>query len=294
MPSLKSLRDRINSVKATRKITAAMKTVAASKMRRAQAQAAAARPYAERMEQIMRSVASRIEGLEEMENLPLLLKGREENKTHLLILLTSDRGLCGQFNSQLVREKRRLKARLTAAGQQVKILCIGRKGADMVRRTSPREIVGVMTDVGRPRLTFNDAMLIADRVQAMFEAGEFDVCTLVYNKFKNAMTQVPITQQIIPVSIPQPTADAATSLTEYEPNAEVILNDLLPRNLRVQIYRALLESNAGEQSARMVAMDNATRNAGDMINNLTLTYNRSRQDFITKELIEIISGAEAV
>jgi F-type H+-transporting ATPase subunit gamma len=295
MPSLKSFRVRIASVKSTQKITSAMKMVAAAKFRRAQEQALAARPYAERMARMLGSLARAVSG-----EGPRLLSGTGGDKVHLVVVATSDRGLCGAFNSSIVRGARQFIGRLLADGKQVKILCVGRKGRDQLRRDYGKLIIETMEDVGRKRLTFADAQRVTERILARFEAGEFDVCTLFYNRFKSAMSQIVTRQQLIPFqleegSAPAPTAaEEAGAVYEFEPDEEEILADLLPRNLAVQVFRALLENNAGFQGAQMTAMDNATRNAGDMIKKLTLQYNRTRQASITKELIEIISGAEAV
>jgi F-type H+-transporting ATPase subunit gamma len=294
MPSLKDLKVRINSVKNTQKITSAMKMVAAAKLRRAQEQAEAARPYAERMERVLGSLAASVAG---KDNAPALLAGTGKSQTHLLVVMTSDRGLCGGFNSSIVRQARRMARDLKNEGKTVKILTVGRKGRDQMRREFAADIVGSIEDVGKPKLTYEAAEKIADRIRHMFEAGEFDVCTLVYNKFKSAMTQIVTAQQLIPFApggAANENADAQMALYEYEPDEGAILAELLPRNLGMQVYRALMENAASEQGARMSAMDNATRNAGDMINRLTITYNRSRQAYITKELIEIISGAEAL
>ncbi|MGE0724291.1 MAG: F0F1 ATP synthase subunit gamma [Alphaproteobacteria bacterium] len=297
MPSLKDLRVRINSVKSTRKITSAMKMVAAAKLRRAQEQALAARPFAERMERMLSSLAG---SLASAEGAPPLLAGTGSDKTHLLIVATADRGLCGAFNASIVREARKQIRALQAQGKVVKILCVGRKGRDQLRREFDKQIVDTITDFARPRLTYETAAKIAGRVAELYAAGEFDVATIVYNRFKSAISQIVTTQQLIPFAPPVPAAggapasDAPQAVYEYEPDEEQILADLLPRNLAVQVYRALLENNASEHGARMTAMDNATRNAGDMIARLTLVYNRSRQAAITKELIEIISGAEAI
>lgn len=293
MASLKDLRNRINSVKSTQKITSAMKMVAAAKLRRAQEQAEAARPFAERMERMLASLAAGAVG---QEGAPPLLAGTGRDQVHLVVVMTSDRGLCGAFNSSIVRGSRRLIRDLQGQGKEVKILCVGRKGYDQLRREYGPLIVDTITDVGRPRLGFGDAEAIATRVREMYEAGAFDVCTIVYNRFKSAMTQIVTVQQLIPFA--QPEAEEATGgeqpLYEYEPSEEAILSELLPRNLAVQVYKALIENAASEQGARMTAMDSATRNAGEMINRLTITYNRTRQAVITKELIEIISGAEAI
>ncbi len=294
MPSLKDLKVRINSVKNTQKITSAMKMVAAAKLRRAQEQAEAARPYAERMERVLGSLAASVAG---KDNAPALLAGTGKSQTHLLVVMTSDRGLCGGFNSTIVRLARRMARDLKNDGKTVKILTVGRKGRDQMRREFAADIVGSIEDVGKPKLTYEAAEKIAERIRHMFEAGEFDVCTLVYNTFKSAMTQIVTAQQLIPFApgnAANQNADAQMALYEYEPDEDAILAELLPRNLGMQVYRALMENAASEQGARMSAMDSATRNAGDMINRLTITYNRSRQAYITKELIEIISGAEAL
>jgi F-type H+-transporting ATPase subunit gamma len=291
MPSLKDLRVRINSVKSTQKITSAMKMVAAAKLRRAQEQAEAARPYAERMERVLASLAASLAG---QEGAPALLAGTGRDAVHLVVVMTSDRGLCGGFNSTIVRGSRRVVRDLLAAGKQVKILCVGRKGRDQLRRDMGSMVVGTFEDIAKPRLTFEAADRVAARISQMFEAGEFDVCTIIYNRFKSAMTQIVTVQQLIPFAPPASAGSESGASYEYEPDEAVILAELLPRNMSVQVFRALLENNASEQGARMTAMDSATRNAGDMINRLTIFYNRSRQAYITKELIEIISGAEAV
>ena len=293
MPSLKDLKLRINSTKNTQKITSAMKMVSAAKLRRAQEQAEAARPYAERMERVLGRLAASAAG---RDGAPALLAGNGKDQTHLIVVMTSDRGLCGGFNSTIVRGARRLIRDLKGQGKAVKIFCVGRKGRDQLRREFPNDIIGTIEDIGKPRLTYAAAEGVATRVLAMFERGEFDVCSLVYNRFKSAMTQIVTIQQLIPFALPAANENDPVGATyyEYEPDELEILSTLLPKNLGMQIFRALLENNASEQGARMTAMDSATRNAGDMINKLTITYNRSRQAAITKELIEIISGAEAV
>ncbi|MGH7092444.1 MAG: F0F1 ATP synthase subunit gamma [Stellaceae bacterium] len=295
MPSLKDLRNRIRSVRSTQKITAAMKMVAASRLRRAQEQAEAARPYAERMERVLRSLASRMAGIP---GAPPLLAGTGRDATHLVIVATSDRGLAGGFNATILREARRRIRQLEGEGKQVKILTIGRKGRDGLRRDYGRLIHDSLTEIGRRRVSFDEARDIAGRVLAMFAAGEFDVCTIIFNRFRSAITQIVTAQQLIPFALPEggetAVPDLGGAIYEFEPSEEEILTELLPNNLAVQIYTALLENAASEQGARMTAMDNATRNAGDMIDRLTLNYNRTRQAVITKELIEIISGAEAL
>ena len=296
MPSLKDLRVRIRSVRSTQKITSAMKMVAAAKLRRAQEAAEAARPYAERMERMVGSLAANLAG---SAGAPRLLAGSGADKTHLVVVATSDRGLCGGFNTTIVRDTRRLIRQLQADGKEVKLLIVGRKGRAQLRRDYNRLIGETFENVGRFGVRFVEAEEIAVKIAAMYAAGEFDMATIVYNRFKSALTQIVTRQQIIPFAVP-PQAETAThagapaASYEYEPDEADILADLLPRNLAVQMYRALLENAASEQGARMTAMDSATRNAGDMIAGLTMRYNRTRQAYITKELIEIISGAEAL
>jgi F-type H+-transporting ATPase subunit gamma len=294
MASLKDLRIRIRSVRSTQKITSAMKMVAASRLRRAQEQAEAARPYSARMERMLASLAANLRGAA---NAPRLLAGTGKEDTHLLVVATSDRGLAGGFNATILREARRVIRELQGQGKTVKIVTIGRKGRDSLRRDYGRLIVQSLTEVGRQRLTFESALDISDRLLTLFDAGEFDTCTIIFNRFRSAISQIVTKQQLIPFA--PAAADAAAPPTgggiyEFEPDEEDILRDLLPRNLAVQIFTALLENAASEQGARMTAMDNATRNAGEMIDRLTITYNRTRQAVITKELIEIISGAEAL
>lgn len=297
MPSLKDLRMRIDSVKSTQKITSAMKMVAAAKLRRAQEQAEAARPYAERMERMLGSLAG---SMASAEGASKLLAGTGKQDVHLIVMMTSDRGLCGAFNSSIVRDTRRMVEELQADGKEVKILCVGRKGWAQVRREYAPLIVALIEGIGRPHLSFDDAQGISNRILEMFEAGEFDVCTLVYNRFKSVISQIVTRQQVIPFAVDAPAegeeeeTGGAAVVYDYEPDETEILEVLLPRNMSVQVFRSLLENNASEHGARMSAMDNATRNAGEMIDSLTLNYNRTRQAFITKELIEIISGAEAV
>ncbi len=299
MASLKDLRNRIASVKSTQKITSAMKMVAAAKLRRAQEQAEAARPYAERMDRMLGSLAASLQG---RAGVSPMLAGTGDDKVHLLVAVTSDRGLCSGFNTAIVRRTRQMAAELTDAGKTVKILCVGRKGRDLLRRDWADAIVGAYSDIGRRRLGFEDADAIAGKITEMFEAGEFDVCTMIYNRFKSVISQIVTAQQLIPFAPPESGAEedsdsgagVPAAIYSYEPDEAEILADLLPRNLAVQVFRGLLESAASEHGARMTAMDNATRNAGDMIAGLTLTYNRTRQAQITKELIEIISGAEAL
>ena len=299
MPSLKTFRLRIRSVQSTQKITKAMKMVAAAKLRRAQEQAMAARPYAQAMDKILASLGASFKG----GTGPRLLAGTGSDKVHLLIVATADRGLCGAFNSTIVREARRTIRTLLNDGKTVKIFCVGRKGREQLRRDYNSMIVETITDLGRPRLTFGDARKVTARVMEMFDAGEFDVASVVFNQFKSAMTQIVTVQQLIPPPAPAAGAAAAPApssatmggaVYEFEPDEAEILADLLPRNLTVQIFRVLLENAASFYGSQMTAMDNASRNAGDVIKKLTLQMNRSRQASITKELIEIISGAEAV
>ena len=294
MASLKDLRGRINSVKSTRKITSAMKMVAASKLRRAQAAAEAARPYAERMSDMLSRLAANVAGTP---GAPRLLVGTGRDQVHLVIAMTADRGLAGAFNSGVGRQARTLVRRLLSEGKQVKILAVGRKGRDYLRREFAGNMSGDLALGGRKTIEFAAAKDVADRVFAMFEAREFDVATVVYNRFKSVIAQIPTEMQIIPLPIPERAEDAgqgARAIYEFEPDEETILLRLLPQNLAIQIYRAMLESNAGFYGAQMTSMDNATRNAGDMIQRLTQNYNRTRQANITRELIEIISGAEAL
>jgi F-type H+-transporting ATPase subunit gamma len=292
MPSLKALRMRINSVKSTQKITSAMKMVAASKLRRAQQQAEAARPYAIRMQRMLNSLAASVA---DQPNAPAMLAGTGKDQVHLLIAVTADRGLAGAFNSSIGRAARTLARRLEAQGKTVKILAVGRKGRDYLRRELASRIVGDISYAGKRRIDYTDAQELAGRVMAMLDAGEFDVATLIYNRFQSVIAQIVTEQQLIPAPAGQDAAGSeAAALPEFEPDEETILSRLLPQALGVQLYTALLESAAGEHGARMTAMDNATRNAGDMIKRLTLNYNRARQANITRELIEIISGAEAL
>ena len=297
MANLKALRARITSVKSTRKITQAMKMVAAAKLRRAQQQAEAARPFAERMERMLASLGSAAVGSPDA---PKLLVGTGSDQTHLLVVVTGDRGLAGAFNTNVGRYARNRIRELEAQGKTVKVITVGRKGATYLKRELGSRIIREISYASVKRIGFEQAQDIADRVMAMLEAGEFDVCTLITNRFKSVISQIPGEQQLIPAAIPaandNPGAEAAPggALYEYEPGEDELLSQLLPKNIAVQIYRALLESVAGFYGAQMNAMDSATRNAGEMINKLTLTYNRTRQANITSELIEIISGAEAL
>lgn len=305
MPSLKDYRDRIASVKSTRKITSAMKMVAASKLKKAQEQAEASQPYATAMSEMMARVAS---GVIIGPSSPKLLIGTGSDQRHLLVVITSDRGLAGGFNANIIRRARTEIRRLTADGKDVSLVCVGRKARDILKREFGDRIVKSFTGLGgRTQVSFSEADQVTQYVLERFYAGSFDICTLLYNEFKSVLVQKPQLQQLIPFSLPEsgqveaeskdknaPAEEPLLSPYQFEPEEEQILRQLLPRNLGVQVYRALLDSAAGEQAARMTAMDNATRNAGDLINKLTLQYNRARQAHITKELIEIISGAEAL
>ena len=295
MASLKALRGRINSVKNTRKITSAMKVVAASKLKRAQTQAEAARPYAERMERMLAALAANVAGTP---GAPKMMVGTGRDRVHLVVAVTADRGLAGAFNSGLGRAARSLVRRLESEGKTVKLVTVGRKGRDYLRREFASGIVGEISYAGKKRIEFADTQELAQMITSMLDRDEFDVCTLVYNRFASVIAQVPTEVQLIPMTLPgndnRPAGQGAQAMYEFEPDEETILAQLLPRNLAIQIFRALIESQAGFLAAQMTAMDNATRNAGDLINRLTLNYNRTRQANITRELIEIISGAEAV
>ena len=299
MPNLKDLRVRIDSVKSTQKITSAMKMVAAAKLRRAQEQAEAARPFSDRMDRMMSSLS---DGVSEVGSGPELLVGNGKSDTHLILVMSSDRGLCGGFNTNIVRAVVRRIERLLSEDKKVKLLCVGRKARDVLRRRYGDHILASFEDVGRRNLSYNDALKIGEKVLDLFDQGEFDVCTVVYNKFQSAISQTVTAQQLIPYGksdkdneLEEDTgSNTSGSVYEFEPDENEILVELLPKNISVQIFRGLLESGASEHGARMTAMDNATRNAGEMIDGLTLTYNRTRQAVITSELIEIISGAEAL
>ena len=291
MPSLKDLKTRINSVKSTQKITSAMKMVAAAKLRRAQDSAERGRPYADRMQQIINSLAVKADP----SSAPQLLVGNGKDKTHLLVVVSADRGLCGGFNGAITRQTRAEVARLRSEGKTVKLIMVGRKSADSLRRELGDSYIEALEGIQGTSVAFADAASIGDKVRAGFEAGEFDVCTVIFNKFKSAISQEVTLKKLIPTEVDEaaPAGDQSVSY-EYEPEEDELIAAVLPRNISTQIYSALLESSAAELAARMTAMDNATRNAGDLIDRLTLVYNRTRQATITKELIEIISGAEAV
>jgi F-type H+-transporting ATPase subunit gamma len=289
MPSLKDLRNRIAATKATQKITKAMQMVAASKLRRAQATAEAARPYAEHMNKVLGNIAASVAGLD---SAPALLRGTGSDRVHLLLVCTAERGLCGPFNSAIVRLARERANELTAEGKEVKFFCVGRKGYEQLRRQFDRQIVEQLDLRSVRVIGFANAQAIAERIIQLYAEGAFDVCTLFFSRFKSVIAQVPTAQQIVPPVFE--TTENGGAVYEYEPEEEEILAELLPRNIAVQLFRALLENAASFYGAQMSAMDNATRNAGEMIRKQTLTYNRTRQAMITKELIEIISGAEAL
>jgi F-type H+-transporting ATPase subunit gamma len=305
MPNLKDLKVRINSVKSTQKITSAMKMVAAAKLRRAQENAESARPFAARMERMVAAVA---DSVGDTEGAPPLLAGTGKSDTHLIVACTADRGLCGGFNSSIARKVRQLVLSLKRDGKTVKILCVGTKGRDNLKRNFAGDIIDTVQGIGRRGVEYSEGVAVAERITALFDDGGFDTCTIVFNRFQSAMTQIPTAQQLIPFeSTPADNdedsdAEAAKNTEDqgpqpifiFEPDEAEILADLLPRNLGIQIFQALLESAASEHGARMTSMDNATRNAGEMIDKLTLTFNRTRQAAITRELIEIISGAEAL
>ncbi|HTV36392.1 MAG TPA: F0F1 ATP synthase subunit gamma [Xanthobacteraceae bacterium] len=292
MPSLKDLRNRIAATKATQKITKAMQMVAASKLRRAQVAAEAARPYASHMDEVLGNIAASVRGLD---TAPRLLRGSGSNNVHLLLVCTAERGLCGPFNTAIVRLARERATALLAEGKEVKFFCVGRKGYDQLRRLYSKQIIEMVDLRAARTLQFSHAQTIAEKVIARFDNFEFDICTLFFSRFRSVIAQIPTAQQIIPPVFNEKAADAlGGAVYEFEPEAEDILQELLPRNVAVQIFRALLENSASFYGAQMSAMDNATRNAGDMIRRQTLRYNRTRQAMITKELIEIISGAEAL
>jgi F-type H+-transporting ATPase subunit gamma len=289
MPSLKDLKNRISSVKSTRKITKAMQMVAAAKLRRAQDAAESARPYTERFNAVMAGLASSVGG---SDSAPRLLAGTGSDKVHLLVVMTAERGLCGGFNSSIVRLARAHAEKLRGQGKTVKILTVGKKGREQLRRDQSDKLVGHVDLAGINRVGYDVAQNVAKDILARFDAGEFDVAKIFYNRFQSVISQIPTAQQVIPASFED--AGEASALYDYEPSEEAVLADLLPRGVAVQIFAALLENAASEQGARMSAMDNATRNAGEMIDRLTIEFNRSRQAVITSELIEIISGAEAL
>ena len=291
MPSLKDMRVRRDATKATQKITKAMQMVAASKLRRAQAAALTARPYAEHMDKVLGNIAAAVTDLDAA---PKLLAGSGRDQVHLLVVCTAERGLCGPFNTAIVRLARERATALANAGKDIKFLCVGRKGFDQLKRQYEKSIVETIELRGVRTLHFEHAQPIADKIIALFDSGGFDVCWLFFSRFKSVIAQIPTAQRIIPPTFEEDEAEGARTAYEFEPDELEILAELLPRNIAVQVFRALLENAASEQGARMTAMDNATRNAGEMIRMQTLNYNRTRQAMITKELIEIISGAEAL
>ncbi|HVJ53943.1 MAG TPA: F0F1 ATP synthase subunit gamma [Aliidongia sp.] len=293
MATLKELRNRIRSVTAIQKITSAQKVVAASRLKRAQDAATAARPYAERMERMLTSLAKSMAGLP---TAPPLLAGTGKDQTYLLVVVTSDRGLAGGLNSSVLREARRQIRELTSQGKTVKVITIGRKGRDSLRRDAAKITLGNFVEIGRRGVAFSEASPVAEDIVRRFEAGEFDVARIIFNKFRSAISQIVTTRQLVPAPVPEGAEDNGLggAVYEFEPEEEEILAELLPRNMAIQIFTALLENAASEQGARMTAMDNSTRNAGDLIDSLTTLRNRTRQAVITKELIEIISGAEAL
>ena len=290
MANLKDLKTRINSVKSTQKITAAMKMVAAAKLRRAQEAAESGRPYANRMRRVTANLAAKAD----VNSAPALLVGNGKSATHLLVVISADRGLCGGFNGSITRQTRNEVRRLQDEGKTVKLLMVGRKSADALRREYGKQFIDSFEGIQGTSVSFSDAASLGDTIRTGFEAGDYDVCTMIYNKFVNAITQEITLTQLIPAEINAVDDSDANVNYEYEPEEDELLDTLLPRILSTQIYSALLESSAAELAARMTAMDNATRNAGDLIDRLTLVYNRTRQAAITSELIEIISGAEAV
>lgn len=295
MASLKELRNRIASVKATQKITKAMQMVAAAKLRKAQMAAEAARPYSERMAKVMANISA---GMEGSENAPKLMAGTGDDQTHLLVVATAERGLCGGFNSSIARLAREKARALMAEGKTVKMLCVGKKGYDALKMEFSNILLDVVTFREVKNVGFAQAAQVSELILTMFDDGEYDVCTLFYSEFQSVISQTPTAQQLIPANVSSEENSDEDDVDdvhyEYEPGEEEILEDLLPRNISVQVFRAILENAASEQGARMSAMDNATRNAGEMIDKLTLSFNRQRQAQITKELIEIISGAEAL
>jgi F-type H+-transporting ATPase subunit gamma len=291
MASLDDLKKRIASVKSTQKITKAMKMVAAAKLRRAQESAERGRPYSEKMNNIILNLSS---GISDKENAPKLLSGTGNDKIHLCVIMSSDRGLCGGFNSNIIKKAKSYFAKITEEGKELKIITVGSKGNDQLKRTYGEKIIGNVSFKESKHANFFDAEKIGKMVIEKFESEEFDVCTIFYNQFKNVITQIPQAQQIIPLNVESSDEDESEGSYEFEPDEDEILSNLLPKNISTQIFKAMLENSASEQGSRMSAMDNATRNAGEMVDKLTIEYNRSRQAAITKELIEIISGAESL
>jgi F-type H+-transporting ATPase subunit gamma len=291
MASLDDLKKRIASVKSTQKITKAMKMVAAAKLRRAQESAEKGRPYSKKMNNIILNLSN---GISDKENAPKLLSGSGNNKIHLCVVMTSDRGLCGGFNSNIIKKAKSYFAKLSEEGKDLKIITVGSKGNDQLKRVYGNKIIANISFKDSKHANYFDANKVGKIVIEKFEAGEFDVCTIFYNQFKNVITQIPQAQQIIPLNVENSDEDKSEDSYEFEPDEDEILSNLLPKNISTQIFKAMLENSASEQGSRMSAMDNATRNAGEMVDKLTIEYNRSRQAAITKELIEIISGAESL
>ena len=291
MASLDDLKKRIASVKSTQKITKAMKMVAAAKLRRAQESAEKGRPYSEKMNNIILNLSS---GISDKENAPKLLSGSGNDKVHLCVVMTSDRGLCGGFNSNIIKKAKSYFAKLSEEGKDLKIITVGSKGNDQLKRAYGDKIIANISFKESKHANYFDAEKVGKMVIEKFEAEEFDVCTIFYNQFKNVITQIPQAQQIIPLNVENSEEDKSEDSYEFEPDEDEILSNLLPKNISTQIFKAMLENSASEQGSRMSAMDNATRNAGEMVDKLTIEYNRSRQAAITKELIEIISGAESL
>ena len=291
MASLDDLKKRIASVKSTQKITKAMKMVAAAKLRRAQESAEKGRPYSEKMNNIILNLSS---GISDKENAPKLLSGSGNDKVHLCVVMTSDRGLCGGFNSNIIKKAKSYFAKLVEEGKDLKIITVGSKGNDQLKRAYGDKIIANISFKESKHANYFDAEKVGKMVIEKFEAEEFDVCTIFYNQFKNVITQIPQAQQIIPLRVENSEEDKSEDSYEFEPDEDEILSNLLPKNISTQIFKAMLENSASEQGSRMSAMDNATRNAGEMVDKLTIEYNRSRQAAITKELIEIISGAESL
>jgi F-type H+-transporting ATPase subunit gamma len=291
MASLDDLKKRIASVKSTQKITKAMKMVAAAKLRRAQESAEKGRPYSEKMNNIILNLSS---GISDKENAPKLLSGSGNDKVHLCVVMTSDRGLCGGFNSNIIKKAKSYFAKLVEDGKDLKIITVGSKGNDQLKRAYSEKIIANISFKESKHANYFDAEKVGKMVIEKFEAEEFDVCTIFYNQFKNVITQIPQAQQIIPLNVENSEEEKSEDSYEFEPDEDEILSNLLPKNISTQIFKAMLENSASEQGSRMSAMDNATRNAGEMVDKLTIEYNRSRQAAITKELIEIISGAESL
>ena len=291
MPSLDDLRKRISSVKSTQKITKAMKMVAAAKLRKAQEMAEKGRPYSDKMDMIIQNLSKAIS---DPSNAPKLLIGSGEDKTHLCVVMTADRGLCGGFNTNIVKQAKNYFNKILKDSKNLKIITVGTKGLDQLKREYGKYIVKKINFKNKKKISFEDASLVGDEIVKLFKNNEFDKCVIFYNKFKNVMTQIPQSQQLIPAKKEEETKIEQESSYDFEPDEDEILEDLLPKNISTQIYKGFLENSASEQGSRMTAMDNATRNAGDLVEKLTINYNRSRKAAITKELIEIISGAESL